>query len=59
MHSLAHIELAHTRERDLQRSLDKRLRNAIVGTGARAISLAGALTVRRRPSSPPAGEAIG
>lgn len=59
MHSLAHIDLAHTRQRDLQRSLDVRVRSAIVGTGARAISLAGALTLRRRPSSPPTGKAIG
>ena len=53
MHSLAHIDLAHTRQRDLQRSLDERVRSAIVGTEARAISLAGVLTFRRRPSSPP------
>jgi hypothetical protein len=59
MHSLAHIDLAHTRQRDLQRSLDERVRSAIVGTGALAISLADALTLRRRPSSPRTREAIG
>jgi hypothetical protein len=59
MHSLAHIDLAHARQRDLERSLDVRVRSAIVATGARAISLADALTLRRRPSSPPTGEAVG
>ena len=59
MHSLAHIDLAHTRQRDLQRSLDERVTSATVGTGALAISLADALNLRRRPSSPRTREAIG
>ena len=59
MHSLAHIDLAHTRQRDLQRSLDVRVRSAVGDTGALAISLADALSLRRRPSSSPTAQAIG